>query len=786
MGAQIFRVNIDSKPLSQALTIVGEASGMMLSFNPGDLNRYVVSADTSFNSGDEAVRYLLSGLPFRIKYINGVTVIAPSYGFKRMSGSVTERATGEILPFALIIIDERRYMADENGYFSIPADNRPLSLKIRYLGFAGKDTLLSSPDEGLVFSLDPSATLLREAVLEGYETGNALQSGNVPGVVKMNHVVAAYLPGNGDNSIFNLMRMMPGVRSVGEQSGLSVWGSKPGESTLMLDGAKLFSMNGYNEQISLVNPFMVKEITLHKGAYDSQFGNKTGAIAEVTGISGNNKKAELKFNLNNQTANIFTSLPFGNGNVVAASYRQTFYGLFSPLSSGSSAGKGASSNEIQVDPDYTFRDANIRLTGNKPGKSSYKISLLGSNDIFSYDLSNEDAQVNAYEKNLQFAGAASVTFNSSSGGALSLEAAHSSLSNNSKKVVNTRERNVWKFNEIKVDQDVSETFARAIYEHDLFRNGRLRTGLEGFRHYSDDTVSSMEAYRLSLFADHEFIFRNISLKGGLRADYFSGKIYLQPRASANIHVWNGFKFNLAWGMYNQFSGKVAEIFEEVAPVYVWKIFGYDNTPLVSSMHSVAGVGWSNNKLNISLELFDKKSKGVSQIIRTNQGASVLSGEANIKGADFFAKWEFKGNQIFSTVSYGIASETYSDALNYKYNPFEFKSGAVINLSPFWISAGFVYGNGYLDSFGSGRYSSMGSTSYSRLDLSATYQFSIKKVNFRTGVSVLNVLNNQNKKTLEVIPVIQRGQGPGQGSSLLTNLYAEAVPFSPAVYLEISF
>jgi len=236
------------------------------------------------------------------------------------------------------------------------------------------------------FAMDPSATLLREAVLEGYETGNALQSGNVPGVVKINHVVAAFLPGNGDNSIFNLMRMMPGVRSVGEQSGLSVWGSKPGESTLLLDGAKLFSMNGYNEQISLVNPFMIKEITLHKGAYGSQFGNQTGAIAEVTGISGNNKKAELKFNLNNQTANIFTSLPFGNGNVVSASYRQTFYGLFSPLSSGNTAGNGASRNEIQVDPDYTFRDANVRLTGNKPGKSSYKISLLGSNDIFSYDL----------------------------------------------------------------------------------------------------------------------------------------------------------------------------------------------------------------------------------------------------------------------------------------------------------------------------------------------------------------------------------------------------------------
>jgi len=91
MGAQTFHVNIASKPLGEALTIVGEASGIMLSFNPGDLNKYVVSADTSFTSGGEAVRYLLAGLPFRIKNINGVTVIAPSYGYKRVSGSVTER-----------------------------------------------------------------------------------------------------------------------------------------------------------------------------------------------------------------------------------------------------------------------------------------------------------------------------------------------------------------------------------------------------------------------------------------------------------------------------------------------------------------------------------------------------------------------------------------------------------------------------------------------------------------------------------------------------------------------
>ena len=92
----------------------------------------------------------------------------------------------------------------------------------------------------------------------------------------------------------------------------------------------------------------------------------------------------------------------------------------------------------------------------------------------------------------------------------------------------------------------------------------------------------------------------------------------------------------------------------------------------------------------------------------------------------------------------------------------------------------------MDSFGTGRYSSMSSASYSRLDLSATYQFALKRIKFRLGASVLNVLNTQNKKTLEVIPLLQRGQGSGQGGAILTNLYAEAVPFSPAVYIEISF
>ncbi len=45
------------------------------------------------------------------------------------------------------------------------------------------------------------------------------------------------MPGFSDNALFNVLRMMPGIRASGEPSDeLYVWGSSPGESRVTLDG----------------------------------------------------------------------------------------------------------------------------------------------------------------------------------------------------------------------------------------------------------------------------------------------------------------------------------------------------------------------------------------------------------------------------------------------------------------------------------------------------------------------------------------------------------------------
>ena len=81
--------------------------------------------------------------------------------------------------------------------------------------------------------------------------------------MKVNANIARYLPGQGDNSIFNLLKLMPGIQAAGEQTtDLSIWGSSPGQSMVTFDEFTLFGMKNYNDNISVVNPLVVKNMEI--------------------------------------------------------------------------------------------------------------------------------------------------------------------------------------------------------------------------------------------------------------------------------------------------------------------------------------------------------------------------------------------------------------------------------------------------------------------------------------------------------------------------------------------
>ncbi|MDD2281627.1 MAG: TonB-dependent receptor plug domain-containing protein, partial [Bacteroidales bacterium] len=280
------RLRYSKYPLSEVLVIIRDQTSLSLSFNQGELSKYKITVDSTFADGLSAIRFLVKEFPLNVNIVNGVIVISHKADANIIGGIISDKESGERLPFANILFDNRVYISDENGYFRLPAkDIEGLKFSFRYLGYRQLDTTLS-PGTGSTICLKSTRLEIKELLFEDYETGKALQNGDQPGLIRINHAIAQYLPGNGDNSVFNLLRLMPGIRATGEPSGLSVWGSRPGESSVIFDGSRLFSMSGFNEQISSINPYMVKEIRLMKGGYGPQYGNQTGGIAEIVGING--------------------------------------------------------------------------------------------------------------------------------------------------------------------------------------------------------------------------------------------------------------------------------------------------------------------------------------------------------------------------------------------------------------------------------------------------------------------------------------------------------------------
>ena len=211
----------------------------------------------------------------------------------------------EPLPYSHLLIDNRGLISDFNGNFSrIQTGDSVFDVRVSYLGYYILDTILYAGNH--MISLTPSIIGINEVVIEGSNIERSGQTGEEAGVIRLNHKVVYRLPGNGDNAVFNFLRLQPGILAAGEQSSeMIIWGSYAGQSQINFDGITLFGLKNYNDNISAVNPYMAKDIRVYKGGFDATLGERVGAIVDITGIEGNRRKPGLNINLNK---NIFLYL----------------------------------------------------------------------------------------------------------------------------------------------------------------------------------------------------------------------------------------------------------------------------------------------------------------------------------------------------------------------------------------------------------------------------------------------------------------------------------------------
>ena len=690
------------------------------------------------------------------------------------------------------------YKSNTDSIFNVQAS---------HLGYYVLDSTFSFGTSQKI-NLFPSSIGLKEVVIKNSYINMSTLIGSKPGLMKLNHKVAFFLPGFGDNSVFNLLRLMPGILASGESTNeLIIWGSYAGQSQVLFDGFTIFGLKNFNDNISTFNPLMAKDIEVMKGGYDARYGERVGGIVNITGVNGNMKDPSFSVTLNNMTLNGMVSIPIAKRASITFSIRHTYYELYNPADINSNFPRNNdndTTNDINVVPDYVFRDLNFKYS-QKIGKNDlFYFSMYGGNDKFSYAIDEPVQKVkvtkNTSETNSQFGGALFYGKTWRNGNTTNFSMAYSNIVSQyddnfqvTDTVLDTTRVHKLLYSRNLMDELIIKVENRFTLgkKNTLEFGGGLYVNHVGLTEDTLDNnlVDMQDTTRrfYSMIQDIIGIGNKTVLKLGVRFTYSSSiqKWYAEPRISLSFQANDYWKFNAAWGLYNQFITKSSIIDDFGNYRYFWAICDTTDIPVQQASHFVLGASFSNKGWLFSIEPYYKKVNGITRYFYSAkfEWEGILSGESRMYGIDFFLQKNLKGHSAWIAYSLGKVEEKwpYLHYADYRRAPqdqlHEVKVALLLNFDPFYFSTNYVYGSGFPRAPYNPNITG-DDIDYSRWDASFIYKFLDRKVVGEVGISVLNILNTQNIKyaNFERIPSNQTNT---------INIYAESIPLTPTLYLKFS-
>jgi hypothetical protein len=851
---QAIKIEAKNLPLNVVLLQLRNQYNFQFSYSENQLSKYKVTVSKTFESKEEAMDYLLKDLPFELKKMDEVFIIIPDKKKRKeeqkkdktqITGQIVEAGSYEPLPFSYILINNHPMTADVTGNFNYTAViDSSYHLRISHLGYFIYDTVMVASNFRQ-YKLIPSSIKLPEVTIQKNEVEKATMVGEEIGKITLNTNISNFLSGQGDNSVFNHIRLMPGIQAAGEQSSdLQIWGSYEGQSLITFDEFTLFGLKNYNENISVVNPFLVKTIEILKGGFDSKYGNRVGGIVNIIGKNGNLQKPVYSLNINQTTLNGMVELPVFKKSSLLMAYRQTYYNLYSssdfnifspnpqPSKDQTNPTNPIKANfDLAVYPDnYKFRDMNLKYSHNSDNGDQFYISMYGGGDYFHMAT---DANITRQmtwqpggtpstplsvslldkEENSQIGLSAFYSKKWSNKLSSKFIFSHSDFSKTLSaevQTINSTTSVIYKKDKSSTENTAIENSFRAenlFYfsdGHQLefgggFYNNEAKIGVN--TNIGDtlivNAVNRFSNSRVYAFADDNLpLGTHLTIKTGLRLNISTdnGKAYFEPRASANYKLSKTLKTSVSVGRYHQFISKIASVDRDQNYSYLWSASNSE-IPVINATHWVGEINYSKNNLTINFEGYYKLTHNITQRVfeghtqgkNQTEGYYPYFGDAKTFGIDVFAKKDLGKHSLWASYTLSKALERLAP-LN---EPLPAYSLAPHHqLHEFKVAGLLNIGRFYISGnyvYGSGMEilrkvfaQKIGSIAYNRVDAAVTYKLKPKRFSGEVGLSILNLLNTQNLKYAN-LKNIQLTPELGD-----IRVYSDATPFTPTLFLKIIF
>jgi ferric enterobactin receptor len=824
IAGQTYSLTFQKISVSDALLQISKQYDIKVAFDSEKLRSVNIDRTISGSTINELLSDLLLNTGFEYSYRYNRYLIVEHNDNKekkifnecQIIGSITDKETGEQLPNATIVFLNKNILAAASGNGSFCFKNvtdNPVHLLVSYVGYFPKDTTIRWTDELLNIDLRLNRKInMLDSIVVGSNKMEMIDMRNdVDFATTIDPSRLIDLPVFAETDVYRILQLLPGISFAENASGLSIRGGSSDQNLVLFDGQTLYNVSHYYGVISSLNPNVIKDLQVYKGGYDSRFGERVSGIVDITGKTGNKLKPTVYGDLNLLSGNITAELPISRKLTLIAAMRRSYSDIYSTSFSNNLLNrnmgwlKGDSSGIVsQTRPSYYFYDYNMKMTYRISNVEDFSLSLYGGKDYFrnSYKGTSHDLLVDATDRNKWSNYGVSATWLRQWNQTLftNIQLGMSGYSNNSSNITsidrtqfdpnnhNSLPDPVNNFNTYN-QNELNDIYFSVRNTLNITNNNQLDFGLlerknSIYYHKDADRIyiydnTSQEAFTSLIYVQDKLIlFKNLTIKPGVRLSYFSGKsnFYFEPRFSANYRFSDAFSIRMATGRYSQFISQVLAQQETGYNRNFWVLANESEHPVVTSNHFVAGLTAESGKLMFDGEVYFKSFNGlqeyifISQFLKNSefdkyfptnnkpdllQPSYYLTGKGRSYGIDLLLKYKARRFTSWISYSYGRSIQRYPN-INFgnkipsTYDqPYQLSWTNMLGSGRWNFSTVSVYSSGkpYIqnavntDQMVLRNYNKL--PSYFRSDISVNYNFTLSKVKLKTGATILNIFNTQN-------------------------------------------
>ncbi|MDB4088290.1 TonB-dependent receptor [Flavobacteriales bacterium] len=218
-----------------------------------------------------------------------------------ISGKIADKGSGEDLPFALVYVKGSTKGTTSNvyGFYSLsisPEDikNGKVTIVFSFTGYEKTEMEIEiSSDVTLNIRLQSSSTRLTEFTVEATKSKEVeeLRSTKMS-TDKLEMEQMKTLPSiGGEVDIIKIAQLLPGIQGGTEGgTGMFVRGGDADQNLVILDEAIVYNIGHLFGFFSVFNPEAIKDMTIIKGAFPSQYGGRLSSVLDVRMKNGNDTK----------------------------------------------------------------------------------------------------------------------------------------------------------------------------------------------------------------------------------------------------------------------------------------------------------------------------------------------------------------------------------------------------------------------------------------------------------------------------------------------------------------